>query len=137
MLLKEFKNIMNIIIEKNFNNVDYGFYKHNDLISKKDIRLLFELVDKLNIKFRITDNINNTFNLYVEFKSIFSEDVLKKKYSFMGIDKNTSINYFQYSLLNSLFSFDRFVLTTKTNGMILNKELPFRYAKKLIDKNET
>lgn len=63
MLLKEFKNIMNIIIEKNFNNVDYGFYKHNDLISKKDIRLLFELVDNLNIKFIITDNINNTFNL--------------------------------------------------------------------------
>lgn len=128
---------MNIIIEKNFNNVDYGFYKHNDLISKKDIRLLFELVDKLNIKFRITDNIYNGVYLFIEFKSIFSEDVLKIKYSFMEMHKNISINYFQYSLLNSLFSFDRFVLTTKTNGIILNKELPFRYTKKLIHKNET
>lgn len=128
---------MNIIIEKNFNNVDYAFYKDNNIISKKDIRLLFELVDKLNIRFRITDNIYDGVHLFIEFKSIFSEDVLKTKYSFMEVDKNSSINYFQYTLLNSLFSFDRFVLTTKTNGIILNKELPFRYTKKIINKNET
>jgi hypothetical protein len=112
----------------------------NKILDEDNIKLIKYLTKILNLK--IFFDINN-YSYFIELNVIFNSKLLKNilscKFNYNPNTYNPVIskeNYFNKILSQILHTFDIEILNKVRYGIILNKELPYKYLQSKIKEHE-
>jgi hypothetical protein len=112
----------------------------NNLINEKNVELLKYITKILNIKFIFEDDVYSYYIFFtVRFESKIINQVLEHRLKYDPNIYSEYINkdiYFNEILNHTLQSLDNEILRRIRYGIILHKELPYKYLQSKIKEHE-